>query len=1008
MRIKNKASKNSTAIVSLSVIGIICLGLLLLNQKKEDIAKNTSTSKIEESNDINNPTVIPAVTNYNSLFNDGDQALYKDSNLSIYLAYGPTDIPKLIYAYNTELEDRALTDHFFLHIYLKDSTKLIQKTPFANADFIQKPKVFNIEGNSYYVFQKELVSRNYSESHIPIDNIAYINTGRFKPKVGRSLDIKKLDPQIIPRKQLSNGLDKISIIIPKKAFQKIKNKRAQALKNGILITEDDDIVNGRIRLNREEFQKAELRLKGDWTDHLKHENKWSYRFIMKGGNTFKGMRKFSIQHPVVRNYLWEWLFNKTLKDNDIIGLRYDFADVRLTVKGGVTDTNISMGIMAIEESFDKILIENNRKREGIIIGFDESLLWKDREKQHILKLKGNSTLSSELQGLSDAQIKVFNENKVLSDPNLLKQFNTAKDLLDGLRTGKHLISDVFDVERLSMFIALSNLFGGYHGLIWHNLRIYYNPITNKLEPVSFDSNSGVRLEKLLEYPMSKKDTILQEKVLEKLKLVSSSDYIDRLMAKYNSDLESLKVNLYTEYNNSFNPDILQHNSNFIKKKINPAVLITANLLSYDEKQMQIEINNVSGLPVTIGQLQGKKGEILGLSKESFTLKKNTSRVIDFELSDYFVNAFVSKKNKKGTFQFPKDVQKLEITHTIEGIDIERIADIKPYGRNHKLDERLALYKQSNTANFQNFPFIEKTSDHELLFKEGSYELKERLVIPEGYVTEVSPGFHLDLKDKASLISKGSLICLGTEKNPIRFFSSDGTGGGLFITNAKEKSILTYCIFDNLSNPHSEIWSVSGAINFHESEVEITHTTFKNNRCEDGLNIIRSDFTMADTRFENTQSDAFDGDFVKGTLDRCVFIDSGNDGIDVSGSELIIRDITITNPLDKGISAGENSSITGSNIKVSGGEIGVVSKDLSKVALTDLSIIDTRLGLSAFQKKSEYGVASITISNLELVNAEENYLIEHNSQLRIDGQLTKTVTNNVIDQMYGKEYGKSSR
>jgi len=44
----------------------------------------------------------------------------------------------------------------------------------------------------------------------------------------------------------------------------------------------------------------------------------------------------------------------------------------------------------------------------------------------------------------------------------------------------------------------------------------------------------------------------------------------------------------------------------------------------------------------------------------------------------------------------------------------------------------------------------------------------------------------------------------------------------------------------------------------------------------------------------------------------------------------------------------------------------------------------------------------------LVNAEENYLIEHNSQLRIDGQLKNTVTNNVIDQMYGKEYGKSSR
>lgn len=119
-------------------------------------------------------------------------------------------------------------------------------------------------------------------------------------------------------------------------------------------------------------------------------------------------------------------------------------------------------------------------------------------------------------------------------------------------------------------------------------------------------------------------------------------------------------------------------------------------------------------------------------------------------------------------------------------------------------------------------------------------------------------------------------------------------------------------------------------------------------------------------------------------------------------------INIKNPSDKAISAGENSTITGENIHVSGGEIGVVSKDLSKINLTNLSIIDTRLGISAFQKKSEYGVASIQISKLTLKNNELDYLIENRSSLIIDNVAVKTVSNNVIDQMYGKEYGKSSR
>jgi len=202
--------------------------------------------------------------------------------------------------------------------------------------------------------------------------------------------------------------------------------------------------------------------------------------------------------------------------------------------------------------------------------------------------------------------------------------------------------------------------------------------------------------------------------------------------------------------------------------------------------------------------------------------------------------------------------------------------------------------------------------------------------------------------------------------------------------------------------------VSGAVNFHESEVIITNAVFSNNRCEDGLNIIRSSFTITDTKFEGTQSDAFDGDFVTGTLERCTFINAGNDGIDVSGSELYIKDITVKNPSDKAISAGENSTITGQDIKVSGGEIGVVSKDLSKVTLTNVSIIDTRLGISAFQKKSEYGVASIAINNLTLKGYKRNYLIENKSSLMIDNIAVETVDNNVIDQMYGKEYGKSSR
>ena len=72
------------------------------------------------------------------------------------------------------------------------------------------------------------------------------------------------------------------------------------------------------------------------------------------------------------------------------------------------------------------------------------------------------------------------------------------------------------------------------------------------------------------------------------------------------------------------------------------------------------------------------------------------------------------------------------------------------------------------------------------------------------------------------------------------------------------------------------------------------------------------------------------------------------------------------------------------------------------------ISGTRLGLSAFQKKSEYGIASIAINDLILKNVEVEHLIETNSRLTINEVAVETVSNNVIDQMYGKEYGKSSK
>ena len=1003
MKIKKSSSKKKLLLqFALPTFGIVACCLLLFSWKSNDL--NVLNSK-KPKDPFENPTELYSnKIDFKALKEQKKGILYKDGDVSIHLVT-QVGIPKIVFLYDN-LRGRKGSDRFFMHLYLKDRSKFKSSEGFLNLDFVQKPQATIIDNKKVFVFMRTLESDLYDAPFIETSNITHINMGRFKSGEGRSLDLKKVQ---IPKslKELQVDIPKVVLQVSNEHFSKIKVKREAALKRGVLITSDDDLVPGTLALDNQNPVRVDFRLKGDWTDHLGHPRKWSFRIIAKGDKTVRGMRKFSIQNPISRQLLWEWLFNKAIKDQGLIGLRYDFVHLTLNVSKAQEDQQIPVGLMAWEEAFDKILIENNQKREGLILAFDESLYWSDQEREKHFKLDHN-TYSKKLRDVSSAPIKVFNQGKVMADPNLSNQLSTASALVEGLRQGDYKISEVFDLDKLTTFMALTNLFGGHHGLAWHNLRIYYNPITNKLEPISFDSNSGVKIDKIHHYLFYEDDPEYDTALLQKLKWVSHPDFINTFMSKYQDQLQALKLTFLSEYPNPIDESVLEYNANVIKKIINPGTLITSHLIDVDDSSLTVDIYNLTDYKVVVNALGHEDGRILSAALfNAITIDTGAVHRVRFPLNDYFINAFVSKKNKKGEFQIHKDYKKLRIDHSIEGIDIERSSSLYPLPRNPDYSQTASQYREQYIANYTRNEFIEKQGDT-LLFQSGSYTLDKNLVIPSGLHIKIQPGFQLDFKQGASLIAKSTFSAKGTPQDSIRFFSSDASGGGLFITNAAQKSVLRYCIFDNLSNPHSTIWSVSGAVNFHESDVDITHSVFKNNRCEDGLNIIRSQFTMTDTVFENTQSDAFDGDFVEGTITDTQFINSGNDGIDISGSQLEVNNVVVTNSSDKGISAGENSRIQGQHITIQGGEIGVVSKDLSSVIISDLKIIDTRLGLSAFQKKSEYGVAAIKIDRLLLKNAERDYLIERNSQLIIDGNTVETVTNKVIDQMYGKEYGKSSR
>jgi len=227
-------------------------------------------------------------------------------------------------------------------------------------------------------------------------------------------------------------------------------------------------------------------------------------------------------------------------------------------------------------------------------------------------------------------------------------------------------------------------------------------------------------------------------------------------------------------------------------------------------------------------------------------------------------------------------------------------------------------------------------------------------------------------------------------------------------NSDRPSHIDNANIDGLSYPRSREWKLTGALTFYESPVSISNSTISNNHSEDALNIIRTHFRLSKSTFRGTFSDAFDSDFSNGKVTSCNFINIGNDAIDISGSIIDCDTIMIKMVGDKGVSAGEGSKLNLRNISISDSEIGVTSKDNSVVIGRDISITNTKLGYSVFEKKSEYGPGKINLNKSNLVNVSQEYLVEKGSELVLNGNKITKHTDGVAKLLYGNQYGKKSK
>ncbi len=785
--------------------------------------------------------------------------------------------------------------------------------------------------------------------------------------------------------------DIIDININLDDFNQLKSIRNEALGNRILTRTDNDEFKAKL-LYKGTTYPIEIRLKGDTTDHLLGE-KWSFRVKMKKKKLLFGMKEFSLQHPRTRTYLNEYVYHKFVEREKQPYLRYEFITLRINGK--------NLGSYAIEEHFSKLLIENSGYREGPILKISENNLWKESKRAY--KLDGQ-ILNSSLISSKNSEINLFNSKKVLSNKSMLDQFNLGHNLLNDFISGKTSTSLAFDRESTALFFAINDLFASTHGYAWHNMRFYFNPILSRLTPIGFDAQPPIRVtDRSLSIDSNPlgffDDQEFVKEYLYHLNRITNNDYINDFLEDIKYDLNKSKriINKSYPYVKFIEKELIKNSKNIENrlKPIQPLILKKESNLS-NNQIIKFRIANTTILPIKIIKIKNKdkifipqQEELIIPGRKSFSMKK-------------YNNYIFKSKNIKNESLGSEYI----IEYKILGSHFPQISKLEP-----KIFSSI-IYKNDNSIkripNTNTFDFLE--TDHKnkkVTFKSGKFVLDRPLITPKGYSLVANNPLELEISEKGAIISQGEVNFIGAPNAKIKF-KGIVKGGGVLVLNSEKQSRIEHAIFSNLSSPGSSINNITGAINFYNSPVIIKNSNFEEIEAEDALNLFRSDFQIIGSKFKATKSDALDIDFSNGIVEESEFINIGNDGIDISGSSIRANNIKINNSPDKAISVGEKSKMTGESIEIEKAGIGIASKDLSMVKLENVKLKDVSLCLTSFQKKAEYGAASITIKiKDDKLECKNLYLLEPKSSIFLNKKNLKPNVGNVNKLLYGNIYGKAT-
>jgi CotH kinase protein len=580
-----------------------------------------------------------------------------------------------------------------------------------------------------------------------------------------------VEPEVIELKVDQADLDAIEGVVEK------------ARERGVIMRDGNDYVSGEMVAEGATF-KVKLRIKGKMADHVKGD-KWSFRVVAKKDKGFKGMQRFSLQHPGTRNYLCDWFYHRLSRGEGIIALRYGF--VKLVFNGE------DLGVYAYEEHFGPELLAHNERMKGPIFRFDPGLFWEHRLNM-IEKVRYNEAFAAYQAAALDA----FGTGDLEKDSVQRRYFEEAVGRMMAFRNGDLRASDVFDADRIARRHALLDLVGGHHSMDWSDVKFYYDPVIKRVEPIAYESFSAFPIRSLagadrytgvFKPSMDLHDAYFNDPdifsaYVQHLERVSEPAFLDSVFTALGPALDSASALIYREFPyKELDRSVYDRNQLIIRRMLDVPKGFHA-YASVEGDSLTVSIIPIEALPMELLGIESADGKLLAPAERTIIPcripgRTGTPMLVRVALDDAWHRT---------------PPERIMVRFSVLGASNSKTVEAFPYALTDGLDlpdfNAPLGFKLTDEPAFR----VDDVS-RTINIIPGAHTISHDVFIPEGYTVRATTPLRIDLQHGVRIVSRSPMVLKGLDDAPITIGSSDSSGAGLVLLSTGARSLFSHVRFD---------------------------------------------------------------------------------------------------------------------------------------------------------------------------------------------------------------------